>query len=153
MSFQGEIIQNYGCTVLDFFPRSAVQLIFLYICPGCHISQIFFYLAWWLERVTANAEVATVLGSIPTSSDTVESEGRQMKQCWIQYMERKKIQHFFEFISKKNQDFRSRVGQFTKSSYPCFFLWLRTFPWPTVHIVHPLYFLSLLQYYSTFFLK
>ncbi len=38
---------------------------------------------------TANAEVATVLGSIPASSDTVESEGRQMKRCWIQYIEKK----------------------------------------------------------------
>ncbi len=27
-----------------------------------------------LERLTANAEVATVLGSIPASSDTVKSE-------------------------------------------------------------------------------
>ncbi len=34
-----------------------------------------------LERLTANAVVATVLGSTPASSDTVESEGRQMKQC------------------------------------------------------------------------
>jgi hypothetical protein len=41
------------------------------------------YLAEWLERLTANALVATVLGSIPASSDTVESEGRQMKQWWI----------------------------------------------------------------------
>jgi hypothetical protein len=38
-------------------------------------------LAVWLERLTANAVVATVLGSIPTFSDTVESEGQQMKQC------------------------------------------------------------------------
>ncbi len=45
-------------------------------------------LAVWLERQTANAEVATVLGSIPASSDTVESEGRQMNQCWIQYVHR-----------------------------------------------------------------
>ncbi len=37
--------------------------------------------AEWLERLTADAAVATVLGSIPTSSGTVESEGRQMKQC------------------------------------------------------------------------
>jgi hypothetical protein len=37
--------------------------------------------AEWLEHLTANAEVATVLGSIPASSDTVESKGRQMKQC------------------------------------------------------------------------
>jgi hypothetical protein len=33
------------------------------------------------ERLTASGEVATVLGSIPASSDTVGSEGRQMKQC------------------------------------------------------------------------
>jgi len=31
--------------------------------------------------VRTNAPVATVLGSIPASVDTVESEGRQMKQC------------------------------------------------------------------------
>jgi hypothetical protein len=35
----------------------------------------------WLERLTANADVATVLGSTLASSDTVEFEGRQMKQC------------------------------------------------------------------------
>jgi hypothetical protein len=38
-------------------------------------------LAQWLERLTVNAIFATVLGSIPASSDIVESEGRQMKQC------------------------------------------------------------------------
>ncbi len=31
---------------------------------------------------------STVLGSIPASSDTVESERRQMKQVWIQYIEK-----------------------------------------------------------------
>ncbi len=35
---------------------------------------------------TANAKVATVLGSIPASSDTGDSEGRQMKQCWTKYI-------------------------------------------------------------------
>ncbi len=40
------------------------------------------------QRMKANAEVATVLGSIPSSSDTVESEGRQMKQCWIRYFKK-----------------------------------------------------------------
>ncbi len=39
-------------------------------------------LAEWLERLTANAEVATVLGSVPASSKIVESEGR----CLIEYM-------------------------------------------------------------------
>jgi hypothetical protein len=38
-------------------------------------------LVTWFQRLTANAKVETVLGSIPASSDTVESEGRQMKQC------------------------------------------------------------------------
>ncbi len=32
------------------------------------------------ERLTANAEVATVLGSIPASSDTAESEGQKICQ-------------------------------------------------------------------------
>ncbi len=41
-------------------------------------------LAEWLERLTTNAEVATALGSVPVSSDTVESEGRQMKS--IEYL-------------------------------------------------------------------
>ncbi len=46
-------------------------------------------LAELLERLTANAEVATVLGSLPASPDTVEYEGRQMKQCWIKFLHRK----------------------------------------------------------------
>jgi hypothetical protein len=33
-----------------------------------------------VERLTAYAEVATVLASIPASSDIVESEMRQMEQ-------------------------------------------------------------------------
>ncbi len=35
----------------------------------------------WLERLAVNV----VLGSIPASSETVESDGLQMKQCWITY--------------------------------------------------------------------
>jgi hypothetical protein len=48
---------------------------------GWNLVELWMRLAEWLERLTANAEVATVQGSIPASSDTVESEGR-MKQCW-----------------------------------------------------------------------
>jgi hypothetical protein len=33
------------------------------------------------EHLTADAQVTTVLGSIPAYSDTVECEGRQIKQC------------------------------------------------------------------------
>ncbi len=41
-----------------------------------------------IQSMTANAKVATVLGLIPASSDTVEYEERQMKQCLIQYIVR-----------------------------------------------------------------
>jgi hypothetical protein len=34
---------------------------------------------WGLERLTAKAKEATVLGSIPASSNTVASEGREIK--------------------------------------------------------------------------
>jgi hypothetical protein len=49
---------------------------------GCDPSE-------WLERLTANSEVATVLGSIHASSDTVECEVRQMNHCWIKYWTKK----------------------------------------------------------------
>jgi hypothetical protein len=45
-------------------------------------------LAEWLDCLTANAEVPTVPGSIPASSDTVESEGQQMKHCGIKCAEK-----------------------------------------------------------------
>jgi hypothetical protein len=43
--------------------------------------------------VVRASDSATVLGSIAASSDTVESEGRQMKQCWIQYKEEKNLKN------------------------------------------------------------
>ncbi len=48
----------------------------------------------WLERLAVYDKVGTVPGSIPGTSDTVESEGRQMKQCWITYNR--------TFMKKKN---------------------------------------------------
>jgi hypothetical protein len=47
-----------------------------------------FDLAEWLERLTANAKVPTVLGSIPASLDTVESKGWQMKR--VEYLKNAK---------------------------------------------------------------
>ncbi len=49
-----------------------------YVVRGDSFMQL--DLAEWLERLTANAEVASVLGSIPAFSHTAGSEGRQMKQ-------------------------------------------------------------------------
>jgi hypothetical protein len=42
-----------------------------------------------LERLAVNAKAATVLGAIPASSGTVESEGRQIKQVFITHIKRK----------------------------------------------------------------
>ncbi len=61
------------------------------------IKLIRWDLAEWLECLTANDEIATVLGSNPTSSDRVESKGRQIKQCWIPYSN-KKIQTNLSFM-------------------------------------------------------
>jgi hypothetical protein len=44
----------------------------------CQVSLMIRSSMWM--RSIANAKVATVLGSISASSDTVESEGRQIKQ-------------------------------------------------------------------------
>ncbi len=52
-------------------------------------------LAELLERLAVNAKVATVLGSISASSDTVKSEGRYMKQCWITYLKREISKNIF----------------------------------------------------------
>ncbi len=67
---------------------------------GWDLAESGWDLAERLEHLTAASyKVVTVLGSIPESSDIVESEGRQMKQSWIKY---KKIKrnlfddgHFF----------------------------------------------------------
>jgi hypothetical protein len=72
-------IHTAACSVCD-----AIHLSLNTACTGTRTLQTkctYLDLAEWLERLTANAEVVTVLGSIPASSDTVKSEGRQMKQC------------------------------------------------------------------------
>jgi hypothetical protein len=48
------------------------------------------YIPQCLECLAVNAKVATVLRSIPASSDTVKFEGRQMKQCRITYIKNPK---------------------------------------------------------------
>ncbi len=56
-------------------------------CLQVHILKFSEWdLAEWLERLKTYAELSTVLGSISASTDTVESEGREMKQCRIKYI-------------------------------------------------------------------
>jgi hypothetical protein len=45
----------------------------------------------WFERLTVNDKVGSVLGSIPGSSDNVESE-RQMKQCSVEKSTEKNLE-------------------------------------------------------------
>jgi hypothetical protein len=56
------------------------------------------------------AKSATVLGSIQASSDTVESEGRQMKQCGITYIKiRNKINSPFRISLRLEKNFFSHM--------------------------------------------
>ncbi len=59
---------------------------FLYIVQ-CIVDEIL--LSGYRASDSQCREVATVLGSIPASSDTVESERRQKKQSWIKYIKTK----------------------------------------------------------------
>ncbi len=64
----------------------------------------------WLER---HVNVATILGSIQASSDTAESEGRQIKQFWIKYFKKSNkspVDNLHKFIFKKLSDGRVCVG-------------------------------------------
>jgi hypothetical protein len=78
------------CNVLMFTKSVACHVFYIYIFCS-HTVQVFWDLAEWLERLAdgVNAKFQTVMCSIPASSDTVESEGRQMKQCWIKYIRKK----------------------------------------------------------------
>jgi hypothetical protein len=44
-------------------------------------SRVWIISSGVVRALTANIKVATVLGSIPAFSDTMESEGRQTKKC------------------------------------------------------------------------
>ncbi len=74
---------------------------------GWDLAELWMWSSWlsdlaeWLERLAAITNVTTILGSIPASSDTVESEGQQLKQCWITY------------IKKPFSDFQKNVFPFT----------------------------------------
>ncbi len=75
-------------------------------------------LAVWLERLAVNAIAATVLGSIQASSDTVESEGRQMKQCWLTSKIKRKNQKnspFLIFLIKTHNTYNYKRQLFQHS--------------------------------------
>ncbi len=68
-----------GCDLAYIVVRASDPLQFF-----VHITYLIIlplYLS--LNKYAAIAPIATVLGSIPASVGTLESEGRQMKQCWI----------------------------------------------------------------------
>ncbi len=56
-------------------------------------------LAEWLGRLSTNAVVAIVLGSIPASSDTVESKGRH--EAVLNIVHKKKNLKKYPFSQKK----------------------------------------------------
>ncbi len=74
------ICPTYLYFAVDVECRVANEILAKLLSFGFQIYYLWMSLAEWLERLTANAAIAIVLGSIPATSDTVESEGRQMKQ-------------------------------------------------------------------------
>ena len=75
-------------------------------------------LAEWLERLTANANVTIVLVSIPASSDTVEFEGRHMKQCGIKYKKEKKGEYGDN--KKRQEKVRNEFWKWNTGSFEIF---------------------------------
>ncbi len=71
-------------------------------------------LAEYLQRLTANKKLATVLGLIPASSDTVESERRQMKQFWIKYWKKSKNPPVIDLRGISTNWFRNQLCPSTR---------------------------------------
>jgi hypothetical protein len=69
-----------------FFPFSGQGKFYSYM--GYDSSKYVDEIMRFSRVVRVNAEVATVPGSIPASCETVESEGRKMKQWRIQHIKK-----------------------------------------------------------------
>jgi hypothetical protein len=66
------VVNHYSCVFpLQLFCRKAIIFI-----SGWDLAE-------WFGHLTAHATVATVLGSMSASSDTLESDRQKIKQRWI----------------------------------------------------------------------
>ncbi len=75
------IQKNYNCEIVSCLLNTT-------IVTDIWQSYVTWLCEWdlteWLERMTTDANIATVLGSIPASSVTINNKkGSTMKQCWI----------------------------------------------------------------------
>ncbi len=82
--------------------------------------------------------------SIPASSDTVESEGRQMKQCWMKYIKKQKFlftlfQSDFHRVSFNALGFLLRQNLTPRSILQFFMLWRKISRYFTFKIPSPSY--------------
>ncbi len=103
---------------------------------GWDLTKCGWDLANWLERLAVNAKVATVLGSILASSDTVESEGRQMKQCRITYIKRRKKNSPFKISRRSHIQVPKKVEITVPYSAPIYSTFLVCTPL-SQHQPHP----------------
>jgi hypothetical protein len=71
---------------MDIFSLETILIEFFLVRVFWHLKSGFFR-----QQHVGFAYITKLknLGSIPASSDTMESEGRQMKQCRIEYIEKK----------------------------------------------------------------
>ncbi len=80
------VVNHYSCVFpLQLFCRKAI------------IFTSGWDLAEWFGHLIAHAKVATVLGSMPASSDTLESDRQKIKQRWIEYF--KNLKKFPSFLN------------------------------------------------------
>ncbi len=102
---QYSYISKYNTKIwADFFRASAKPLVCYKLSNMTTIDYMYctvyiygwdLVYGWDLAECMARASDCKVLGLIPASSDTVESEGRQMKQCRIKYCIHQKIPRFY----------------------------------------------------------
>ncbi len=97
--------------MIFFFISVAIRLDLIHIrLDHPHLARS---LVEWLERLTSHAKVATVVSFDPSTPDTVESEGRQMKQCWKKHEKKyKKIHPVSDLIHLlRNLAFENSIQQ------------------------------------------
>ena len=76
-----------------------------------------------VRRPAVNAKVATVMGSFLASSDTVESEGRQMEQYWITYIKKfKKYGAWTKRVSGRAPKFKKMMDVKSPKRFSNFYL-------------------------------
>ncbi len=85
--------EDGGCTPTPFhyiYHHVQTCTLPLYVLCGYNLQHYITHIILYNKFITWSTVQApsSLVSRLKASSDTVESEGRQMKQCWIQYLEK-----------------------------------------------------------------